>query len=353
MEPTMMPTATAKRWRFRVMTKAAAIRLAIPTAALGLAGVWCYAAMIRMPGQSFAGPLPELTAEQAAMRDRLRADLQILAGDIGERNLMVPEKLQAAAAFIERSLADAGYAVERQTVTVHDRPSSNLVVEIPGSGSRRGEIVVVGAHYDTVWDCPGADDNGSGVVAVLEFARAFAGAQPDRTLRFALFTNEEPPYFQVPAHMGSAVYAQRCKERDDDIVAMISLDAIGYYSDESGSQTYPPLAGRLYPSEGDFIAFISDLGSRALVRDAIGAFREHARFPSHGAALPGWISAVGWSDHWSFWQQGYPAIMVTDTAPFRNRHYHTPRDTVETIDFDRLARVVDGLRAVTAHLVGP
>jgi hypothetical protein len=146
--------------------------------------------------------------------------------------------------------------------------------------------------------------------------------------------------------MGSVRYARRCRQRDEQIVAMLSLETIGYYSDAPGSQQYPFPFGLLYPSEGNFIGFVGNVSSGDLVRTAIGAFRQHARFPSEGAAVPASIQGVGWSDHWSFWQVGYPGIMVTDTAPFRYPHYHRREDTPDKVDYARMARVVAGLEHV-------
>ena len=192
--------------------------------------------------------------------------------------------------------------------------------------STPSEIVIVGGHYDSVAGCPGANDNASGTAAVLALARLFATSAPARTLRFAAFTNEEPPHFQTDA-MGSRVCALNCRARSENVVAMLSLETIGFYSDAEGSQSYPPPFSLFYPSKGNFIAFVGNVGSRGLVRRAIRTFRERTPFPSEGAALPGFVPGVGWSDHWSFWREGYQAIMVTDTAPFRYPHYHTARPT--------------------------
>jgi Zn-dependent M28 family amino/carboxypeptidase len=193
-----------------------------------------------------------------------------------------------------------------------------------------------------VLGAPGANDNGTGVAAMLALARRFSGQKPRRTLRFVAFANEEPPHFQT-AEMGSVVYAQRSRERSENVVAMLSLETLGYYDDAQGSQVYPPPIGLFYPSTGNFVGFVSNVSSRKLLRDVVGDFRSHTRFPSEGAALPAVIPGVGWSDHWAFWQAGYPALMVTDTAPFRYPHYHTGADTPDKIDYERLARVVAGL----------
>jgi hypothetical protein len=304
--------------------------------------------MMSMPGKSYRGTLPPLSPEQRALSEALRADVTTLTVDIGDRNVRRPQALEAAAAFVEGRLAALGYSVSRQVFEVDGTPVCNVEAELRGTG-RPGDIVVVGAHYDVIPWTVGADDNGTGVAALLALARAFSCKRVSRTLRFVGFVNEEPPHFQTGA-MGSLVYARRCKERGERITAAVSLESMGYFSDEPGSQKYPAPLSHFYPSEGNFIAFVGNVGSRRLVREVVGSFRKHARFPSEGAALPGWMPGVGWSDHWSFWQVGYPGVMVTDTAPFRNPHYHTADDTVDTLDFDRLARVVEGLEGVVGDL---
>lgn len=307
--------------------------------------------MIRMPGKSFAGPLPPLTPAHTALRAELLRDVQVLAGDIGERNVQRYGALTAAAEFIERSFAEAGFRSRRDTYDVYGQPCHNIEAELPGSAG--AEIVVVGAHYDSVIGAPGANDNGSGVAAVLALARRSAGKPQARTIRFVAFVNEEPGHFQSEL-MGSWVYAKRCKERADRITAMLSLETIGCFFHEPGSQNYPvPLLSAIYPSAGNFIAFVSDISSRNLMRQAIGSFRKHASFPSEGAALPSAVPGVGWSDHWSFWQHGYQAFMITDTAPFRYPHYHQRSDTPDKLDGDSMARVVAGVEGVIRDLANP
>jgi hypothetical protein len=340
---------TRIRPRFRLASRAALKRLAVLFLLLVGALVWCWIAMIRMPGKSFDGPLPPLSQRQSELASELHRDVDMLAGIIGRRSVFYPKGLNNAVEFIDSSLSTAGFRVQRQEYEVLGVTCANLEVELRGASSSE-EIVVIGAHYDSVDDSPAANDNGSGVAATLALARRFANAQQDRTLRFVFFVNEEPPFFQT-SDMGSLVYATRCRERNENIVAMLSLETIGYYSDTSGSQTYPVKpVGWLYPNTGDFIGFVGNYASRHLVRNAIGSFREHAKFPSEGAALPGWITGVGWSDHWSFWQQGYPAIMITDTAPFRYPFYHSIDDTPDKLDYQRMARVVDGLANVISEL---
>jgi hypothetical protein len=306
--------------------------------------------MIRMPGKSFHGAPPPLTPEEIALRAELVSDVQTLAGNIGERNFQRYQELVAASDFIERSFSAAGLRPRRDRYEMRGQSFDNIEAEIRGTQS---QIVLIGAHYDSVLGSPGANDNGSGVAALLALARRFAGKPCLRTLRFVAFVNEEPFMFQSP-EMGSYVYASRCHDRGDQITAMLSLETIGYYSDAPRSQIYPlPGLGLFYPTTGNFIGFVGNVPSRGLVREAIGHFRRHAQIPSQGAALPSGIPGIGWSDQWAFWQHGYRGIMITDTAPFRYPHYHSASDTPDKLDYDTMARVVQGLEKVIDHLARP
>lgn len=305
-------------------------------------------AMFRMPGRSHDGPLRPLDSDDLSLRDALMRDIQKLAGDIGERNVFRPTQLAAASTFVEDSFREVGYEIERQEYEALGHVCANIIVEKRGT-TRPEEIVVIGAHYDSAEECPAANDNATGVAAVLALARSAAQLETARTLRFVAFVNEEPPFFQTP-QMGSLVYASRCRARNENIVAMLSLETIGYYSSEPKSQRYPFPFGLIYPSTGDFIGFMGNFSSRKLVRQCVGAFREHGSFPSEGGAVPAIVPELGFSDHWAFWQHGYKAIMVTDTAFFRYGHYHTTEDTPDKIQYDNLARVVRGLQGVVQEL---
>jgi len=314
-------------------------------AVLGTGGWWF---LLKMPGKNSANAAG-LSPAEIDLRDELIADVHTLGAEIGERNISRYRQLKAAADFIESSFVQAGLHPRRDTYEVNRLPCHNIEAEIRGTSP---QIVLIGAHYDSVFGAPGANDNGSGVAAVLALARRFAKKQPRQTLRFVAFVNEEPPYFQT-TQMGSFVYAGRCKARGDQISAMISLETIGYFSDAPRSQTYPiPAIGAFYPRTGNFIGFVGNLHSRALLRRAIALFREQGKLPSEGAALPSFIPGVAWSDQWSFWQHGYPGIMITDTAPFRYRHYHEPTDTPDKLDYDRFALVVSGMEKVIVDLAG-
>lgn len=344
-----------RRFRVRLLSRAAFIRLGI--LALVLAVLLCvgYFIMIPMPGESHRGPLPPLTDGEAAAAERLQRDVMTIAGEIGPRSVYQYRSLERAAAWIEDELRAAGYEPTRETFPIEPRDDvdwevgvSNIIVEVPGSDASAG-ILIIGAHYDGCGSTPGANDNGSGVAATLELARRFATAQPSRTIRFVFFVNEEPPFFQTE-EMGSLVHARGCAERGEAIHAMLSIETIGCYLDEPGTQKYPPPLNFIYPDTGNFIAFVGNIRSRSLVRKCIGVFRETTAFPSEGGAVYGGLPGVGWSDHWSFWEIGVPAIMITDTAPFRYEHYHTIFDTPDKLDYERIARVVGGLERVVHTL---
>lgn len=334
----------------KLLTRGAAKRLLALAVLIGvgLALSWWY--MIRMPGTSYRGPLPALTSDEARLAERLARDVQVLAGDIGVRNRFRPGAYERAAQHIEARLREAGLEPQRQDSPPREPglTPGNIWAEIRGSVEPE-RIVVIGAHYDSYADSPGANDNASGVAAVLALADRLARSAPGRTIRFCLFVDEEPPYFQTE-EMGSLVFAAWCRDRGETVEAMISLETLGWYSDAPGTQKYPAALGAVYPSEGNFIGMVSDLRSRALLHEVIAAFRETTQFPSEGASLPPVLPGVSWSDHWAFWQTGVPALMATDTAPFRYPYYHTPEDTPDKVIPERMARVVAGLDRVLRRL---
>jgi hypothetical protein len=320
-----------------------ALRIAIAVAAV-LAFLWWFG--VRMPGKNILKAAP-LSTDEVALREELRASVEKLAGEIGERNMWHYPQLNAAADFIENSFSRAGLRTRRDSYDMQGQACHNIEAEIAGA---RPEILLIGAHYDSVFGSPGANDNGTGVAATLALAQRFAGRKPEHTLRFVAFVNEEPPYF-LSDEMGSFIYAGRCKARGDKISGMISLETIGYFSDAPHSQTYPsPGLGIFYPKVGNFIGFVSNVQSRALLRRVVALFRKHAKIPSEGAALPAFIPGVSWSDQWSFWRYGYLGIMVTDTAPFRYPHYHSSSDTPDKLDYDRFTLVVSGMEKVIEDL---
>jgi hypothetical protein len=327
-------------------------RMALLIAAIALAvvafGVWI-SRTVSMPGRSFRGALPALTDEERYLQGRLSGHVGHLAGTIGERNLEREAGLRLAESYLREEVQKYGYVIVEQPYKVAGViPVSNFEAVLPGT-DLADENVIVGAHYDSAVGTPGADDNATGTAAVLELVRLMKGAGLRRTVRFVLFANEEPPYFQTE-EMGSLVYVDKLRREGIKVSAMLALEMLGCYSDKKSSQHYPPLFGLLYPSEGNFVAFVGDEHSRKLVRKSVQLFRHSTQFPSEGVAAPGDLEGIGWSDHWSFWQKGYPAIMITDTALFRNRYYHTQQDTPEKLDYEKMARVVAGIRKVAESL---
>jgi hypothetical protein len=310
--------------------------------------LFIYFFVTNMPGSSYAGPFRPLTEAERQVSNHLERHIRTLAGHIGERNVWRPGSMESTADYIRQVLVGYGYEVASHEFETYGRTVSNLEAVLPGATRPEG-IVVVGAHYDTVLNSPGANDNGSGIAGVLELARLFAGRRFPQTVRLVFFANEEAPFFYT-SDMGSQRYARQARARGEKITAMLALETLGFYTEAGNSQQYPFPFSFFYPDQGNFIAFVGNLGSRNLVRQAIGLFRETTPFPSEGTAAPGWIAGVGWSDHRSFWQEGYPAIMLTDTAVFRYPHYHTPHDLPEHIDYGRLARVIMGIGMVVAGL---
>jgi Zn-dependent M28 family amino/carboxypeptidase len=293
--------------------------------------------------------LAPLTTAERDTAVVLRRHVEAIAAE--PHNVTFYPALQRAAEYIERRFRDAGYVPRRQSYLVSGREVANIEVERVGT-TRPEQIVVIGAHYDAVGNVPGANDNASGVAALLELARRRAnGPAGSNTIRFVAFVNEEPPYFMTNA-MGSLAYAARAAQRGEQILGMISLETIGYYSDAPGSQRYPAPFHLLFPRCGNFLAMVSNIDSAPLLRRVAAAFRRATTLPAIASPAPARIPGVGWSDHWSFWQHGYRAVMFTDTAPYRYPHYHTPDDTPDKLDYQRLARVVTGCDEVIRVLSG-
>lgn len=300
------------------------------------------------------------------LKSSLLTHLNHLALDIGERNLSNPGSLEASARYIEEIFAQTGLEPQRQQFNFEGTNFANVEVLVPCSNTGTSaehqatnetqvsketqETIVIGAHYDTVKDSPGANDNGTGIAAILALAHILKDCQPKRNIRLVAFANEESPYFAGDG-MGSLNYARACKARGERVVAMYSLETMGYFSKEPGSQKYPPgVSG--YPSTGNFIAFVANIKSTALLEETKMIFQEQSSFPFQTIAAPESTPGVSLSDHMCFWQMDYPAIMVTDTAPFRYPYYHTAEDTPDKVDLDMFTELVDNLGKTFAALAG-
>jgi Zn-dependent M28 family amino/carboxypeptidase len=302
--------------------------------------------MTSMPGVSHRGPLPPLTDEEAALAAALRRHIATIAAR--EHNLAHYDELENVARYIETTLHSFGYAAGQQVFTVAGQHVRNIDATIePAAGTEDPDVIVVGAHYDSVRGSPGANDNATGAAAVIELARALADLQgkSNKRIRLVLFVNEEPPYFKTE-DMGSLHYARALAERKERVIAMYSLETLGHYANEPGSQRYPFPFSLVYPDRANFVAFIGLISARPLLHRTLRSFRAHTRFPTIGGVGPSSVPGLDWSDHWAFARHGFPALMVTDTALFRYPHYHLPSDTPDKVDVEKLARIVKGLERV-------
>ncbi len=305
--------------------------------------------MTAMPGARHRGPLQPLGAGDQQLLANLKAHVAAVASE--EHNAEHPEALERSARYIETTLSGLGYAVSPQEFEAGGVKVRNIELRRAGPGAGKTRLIVIGAHYDSAQGAVGADDNGSGVAALLELARLLRSVEPAEglELRLVFYVNEELPWFATEK-MGSLVHASGLSREGREVVAMLSLETIGWYSDAQGSQRYPFPFNLLYPSTGDFIGFVANPRSRSLLHRVIGSFRRHAAFPSEGGVGLESIAGVSWSDQWAYWKFGWPAVMVTDTAPYRYPYYHTLSDTPDKLDYERLARVVKGLEAVVREL---
>lgn len=288
-----------------------------------------------------------MSKQQQKIAVQIQNDIEYLAKTIGERNMHTPGTMDRTVDFLQKRFKEAGYFAENQNYIVQQgvytgKTAKNLIAEIPATGNQT-EIIVIGAHYDTVKGSPGANDNASGVAVLLAAAEKLGKYSSQNTIRFVAFANEEPPFFQT-SDMGSYAYAEKSSQKNEKITAMIALDGLGYYDRSSGSQSYPlPGLGFIYSDRADFIALVTRFSDLSLLRNISAGFEESGVVATESAALPGFLPGVNWSDHWSFWKFGYPGVLITDTLLFRDPHYHTPRDTPERLNYSNMARITTAL----------
>ncbi len=300
-----------------------------------------------LPLYGHHGELPASTPEERALESRLREHVVAIAST--PHNTDHPAALEAAAVYIERQLGQLGYSIERQEYEAAGQKVRNIHAALGRSGPGKPAFVV-GAHYDSAGTAPGANDNGSGTAALIELARLLKGFSPKlQYIRIVFFVNEEDPYFGTEL-MGSYQFAQMLTRREP-VSGMISIETIGAYYDKPGTQRFPVPLNLVYRDTGDFLTFVGMPTGRELVHKSISSFRRHTAFPSIGGVAHRIIPGIAWSDHASFDALGIPAIMITDTAPFRYPHYHKPTDTPDKIDFPRLARVTKGLERMLREIV--
>jgi hypothetical protein len=276
------------------------------------------------------------------IRANLTAHVKYLSQDLGDRSIYRPEMLKAAENYVFENFARLGYAPRRQTFICERQEVSNVIA---GDQSPQG-YYILGAHFDTVYGTPGADDNASGVAVLLEVARLAKTLALPQPWTFIGFTTEEPPIFFTP-YMGSSVYARKAKKNKEKILGMLCLEMVGYYRQEPDSQSLP-LSLKLmgYPTTGNFIGLVSDWRSKPLMQRLDRAIKQGCRLPTATLAVPlgGYLlPEVRLSDHANFWDEGYRAIMLTDTSFFRNPHYHGAGDVLETLDLEAMTELTLGL----------
>lgn len=284
--------------------------------------------------------------------DRLEQHVRTLAEDLTPRDADHPERLAPVAAYIEEQLAPHTDRLTDQPYTVAGTTVRNVIARLGPDTEAR---IVIGAHYDTAGPYPGADDNASGVAGLLELARLLDGAHLPMMVELVSYPLEEPPHFYTD-QMGSAVHAQSLKEKGVDVRAMLALEMIGYFTDAPNSQQFPLFFLRwYYPNTGNFIAVVGKwgFGQRRLVRTVRDGMRTASPLPVHSINAPRLVPGIAFSDHLNYWHAGYDAVMITDTAFYRNPNYHTPHDTPDTLDYTRMAQVVDGVRGAVEALGSP
>ena len=314
---------------------------------LGVAAALAYPVVKIKMSASVIHPEPRFIP--ASSEQELYGHVHALSVVIGSRSLREYEKIRQAEQYIRTFLDKQEIPFELQGYDHEGNRYNNIVVTLEG-GSRSDETIIIGAHYDTVFGTPGADDNASAVAVLLELCRALKDYRPERTLRLIFFVLEEPPAFMTPS-MGSYVYAMQARNRGENIAGMISLEMVGYFNDDEGSQAFPvPGMHWLFPDRGNFIGVVGNVASRELTLAVAESMKAGSGLPvEHLVALP-FIPGIGLSDHGSFWKMGYRAVMVTDTAFYRNPNYHGEKDTIGTLRFDKMSDLVRGMVHVVEYL---
>jgi Zn-dependent M28 family amino/carboxypeptidase len=276
------------------------------------------------------------------LQSRLRDIVKVISYDIGTRSYLEMINLNKTEEYIEAEIAKNSCPVQKQSFTADGQTYHNIFTEIKGS-RKPDEVFVIGAHYDTVPDTPGADDNASGIAAIIELSRLLRESPASYTVCLAAFCLEEPPFFRSEL-MGSYQFAQELKQHNTNIKGMVSLEMIGYFSSKEGSQYYPlPFFRFVYPKTGNYAAFVGNIRSRPLTRRFEQVFKKVSSLPVESLNAVSLIPGVDFSDHLSFWRFNYPAFMITDTAFYRNPHYHSPGDTYDTLDYEKMAELVLGI----------
>lgn len=289
---------------------------------------------------------PDSSTDSNRIHKELYRHVEHLSSTIGERHLWKPGSLDGAVDYIESVFEENGYTPARRNFIAYEKIVANVIAEKTGAG--RG-LIIIGAHYDTVPGSPGADDNASAIAVMLVLAGMLRNSFTRKTIVFAAFVNEESPCFGT-AKMGSLVYARSLKEQGVGIDLMISLEMLGFFrSDQHQHYPFSPMK-LFYPASGDFLAVIGNPASFRYTSFLKKEMRKCLSFKVRSLTLPEQAGGIHRSDHYSFWKQGFKAVMLTDTANFRNPHYHEETDTIDTLNFGAMAEIVEGLANAMAHI---
>jgi Zn-dependent M28 family amino/carboxypeptidase len=298
--------------------------------------------------QPILGPFGEPSEGFSASPANLKAHVQKISQDFFPRDSEHPENLSKVAHYILNELQQYSTDVAEQKYRVETKEFKNIIAKFGPSTKR---VIVIGAHYDACEELPGADDNASGVAGLLELARYLKMHPPVHVaVQLVAYSTEEPPHFRTVG-MGSVVHAQSLKTEGMEVLGMASLEMIGYFSEAAGSQSFPiPLLKLFYPSRGNFIAIVSNFDSYGLTGKFKKAMTGASDLPVYSMNGPSMLRGVDFSDHMNYWKLGYQAVMVTDTAFFRNEAYHTAQDTFDRLNYDKMAKVVEGVAAAIQSL---
>lgn len=299
--------------------------------------------------QPLVTPLPR--SQYHADPQRLEKDVRYFSETLYPRSADQREHLEAAAHYIKQEFEQHGAQVAEQAVPADNGPFRNIIARY---GPQQGPVIIIGAHYDSVAHddgdmmhyTPGADDNASGVAGLLELARLLQHARLNTGVELVAYASEEPPFFRSD-EMGSAVHASALQR---PVTLMIALEMIGYYNSRPDSQRYPFSAlSALYPDRGDFIAVVGRLSDISAARKVKAALSGTEALPVYSINAPQWLPGIDFSDHMNYWRQGISAVMVTDTAFYRNTEYHQPGDTADRLDYRKMAKVIEGIFVLLAN----
>ncbi len=271
--------------------------------------------------------------------DRLKKHVDMISEQLSPRSHAHTENLNKIAAYISGEFKSSNAIIHQQNFVVNDKEYKNVIAEY---GPASAQVIIIGAHYDAEGNNPGADDNASGIAGLLELGQLLSKTRVGSRVMLVAYSLEEPPYFGTDS-MGSAIHAKTLREKGVSVKLMICLEMIGYFTEEKGTQGFPmPLMRVFYPSVGNFVAVVDQVFSNH-AQQLKKTMSNVISLPVYSINAPTTIPGVDFSDHRNYWKYGYPAIMVTDTAFYRNTAYHSPNDKADRLDYGKMSQVVEGI----------